>query len=264
MTSDVVKVILRDTESRLAELSKPDPGARLKITDPRDLVGRAEYLRSRGVTPIIAEIKPRILNKTLTPQEVVSFAKNYEDMGACSISVLTQPTYFLGSLENARIARRAVGVPILRKDFILDERQLDEVESDLVLLIAAFSHPLNGLVEAAISRNMEPLVEVHNEAELEEALKTDARIVGINNRNLATLEVDLGTFERLGPVAKAAGLFVVAESGMNSRGDVLRMVEAGADALLVGTSLMEEPKLLLALNGTVAHGDGALKRAELS
>ena len=170
-------------------------------------------------------------------------------MGACGISVLTQPTYFLGSPENVRIARKTTGVPILRKEFILDERQLDEVASDLVLLIAAISRPLDDLVDAAISRNMEPLVEVHTEAELLAALKTDARIVGINNRNLATLEISLETFERLGPVAKASGLFVVAESGINSREDVLRMEAAGADALLVGTSLMKEPGLLLTLNG---------------
>jgi len=249
VTSEVVREILKETEARLAELSRSGPENRVMIQDPRDLAARAANLRSRGISPVIAEIKPRILNRALSPAEVASIAKNYEDMGACGISVLTQPAYFLGSPENARIARKAASLPVLRKDFILDERQLDEVASDLVLLIAAFSDPLDDLVEAARSRNMEPLVEVHTEAELEAALKTDARIVGINNRNLATLEVSLETFERLGPVARAAGLFVVAESGINSREDVLRMEEAGADALLVGTSLMKEPELLLALNG---------------
>lgn len=251
MTSEVVREILRETEARLADLPKADQKSRVQVADPRDLAAQAGTLRSRGITPIIAEIKPRILNRALTLQEVASISRNYEDDWACAISVLTQPTYFLGSPENARTARRAAGLPILRKDFILDERQLDEVESDLVLLIAAFSKPLDGLVEAALSRNMEPLVEVHTEEELLAALKTDARMVGINNRNLATLEVDLETFERLGPQAKDSGLFVVAESGINSREDVLRMEEAGADALLVGTSLMKEPELLSALNGMV-------------
>jgi indole-3-glycerol phosphate synthase len=249
LTSEVVREILRETEARLAELPKADPKNRMNITDPRDLAARAASLRSRGISPIIAEIKPRILGRAMSAQEVAATAKNYEDMGACGISVLTQPTYFLGSPENVRIARKTTGVPILRKEFVLDERQLDEVAADLVLLIAAISRPLDDLVEAAISRNMEPLVEVHTEAELLAALKTDARIVGINNRNLATLEISLETFERLGPVAKASGLFVVAESGINSREDVLRMEAAGADALLVGTSLMKEPGLLLALNG---------------
>lgn len=249
MTSEVVREILMATEARLAELQKACPENRILVRDPRDLAARAASLRSRGISPIIAEIKPRILNRFLSPDEVESIARGYEEMGACGVSVLTQPTYFLGTPENARIAREAVGLPILRKEFILDERQLDEVASDLVLLIAAFSRPLGELVEAARSRKMEPLVEVHTEAELEAALKTDARIVGINNRNLSTLEVSLETFERLGPLAKAAGLFVVAESGIYSRKDVQRMEEAGADALLVGTSLMKEPKLLSALNG---------------
>ncbi len=256
MTSNVVREILRDTKARLEEIPKSGPENRVKVADPRDLAARAASLRSRGISPIIAEIKPRILNRFLSPQEVASIARGYEDMGACGISALTQPTYFLGTPENARIARKASTIPILRKEFILDERQLDEVASDLVLLIAAFSRPLDDLVEAARSRNMEPLVEVHTEAELEAVLKTDARILGINNRNLSTLEVDLETFERLGPVAKAAGLFVVAESGINSREDVLRMEEAGADALLVGTSLMKEPELLIALNGMNALNKG--------
>jgi indole-3-glycerol phosphate synthase len=249
VTSNVVREILRDTKARLAELPKSGPENRVKVADPRNLAARAAFLRSRRISPIIAEIKPRILNRFLSPHEVASIARGYEDMGACGISVLTQPTYFLGSPENARIAREASTIPILRKEFILDERQLDEVASDLVLLIASFSKPLGDLVEAARSRNMEPLVEVHTEAELEMALKTDARIVGVNNRNLSTLEVDLDTFERLGPVAKDSGLFVVAESGIYSREDVLRMEEAGADALLVGTSLMKEPELLSALDG---------------
>jgi indole-3-glycerol phosphate synthase len=95
---------------------------------------------------------------------------------------------------------------------------------------------------------MEPLVEVHTKEELSEVLKTDAHIIGINNRNLNTLEVDLGTFERLAPMAKEAGIFLVAESGVHSREDALRMMQAGADALLVGTALMERPEWLKELN----------------
>jgi len=249
VTSAVVREILRETEARLAELPRLSPEDRVLVGDKRDLATRAAFFRSRGISPIIAEIKPRILGRTMSPDEVASIARGYEEMGACGISVLTQPTYFLGSIENARIARKASSLPVLRKEFILDERQLDEVASDLVLLITAFSRPLDDLVEAARSRKMEPLVEVHTEEELEMALGTNARIVGINNRNLSTLEVDLETFERLGPLAKDSGLFVVAESGIYSREDVLRMEEAGADALLVGTSLMREQKLLLTLNG---------------
>lgn len=248
MTSEVVRQILAETEARRSEM--PSLASPIRVADPRDLPGRARALRSRGISPIIAEIKPRILKRPLLSEEVATIAQRYEADAGCGISVLTQPTYFLGSLENARVARRASALPILRKDFILDERQLDEVATDLVLLIAAFSSPLEGLVEAALARDLEPLVEVHTEAELDLALKTEARIVGINNRDLSTLKVSLATFEGLGPLAKSSGLFVVAESGVETRRDVLRMEEAGADAILVGTSLMEEPGLLSVLNGT--------------
>lgn len=250
MTSDVVKEILRQTAERLS--ARPRTADRMKVNDARNLPALAADLRSRGISPIIAEIKPRILGRSLLPEEVATMARRYEADGACAISVLTQPTYFLGSPENARVARESSSLPILRKDFILEERQLDEVACDLVLLIAAFSKDLDGLVEAAESRGMEPLVEVHTEGELIAALKTGARMVGINNRNLSTLEISLDTFERLGPVAKGSGLFVVAESGIETREDVLRMEEAGADALLVGTSLMQEPSLLPLLNGAAS------------
>jgi indole-3-glycerol phosphate synthase len=116
------------------------------------------------------------------------------------------------------------------------------------LLIAALGIDLNRFVNAARAYAMEPLVEVHNEKELEAALKTDARIIGVNNRNLNTLEVDLGTFERLAPRAKEAGVFLVAESGVHSREDAMRMMRAGADALLVGTELMARPERLGELN----------------
>ena len=109
-----------------------------------------------------------------------------------------------------------------------------EVQADLVLLIAALEIDLNKFVDTARAHGMEPLVEVHSEEELETALKTEARIIGINNRNLNTLEVDLGTFERLAPQAKKAGVFLVAESGVHSREDALRMMRAGADALAGG------------------------------
>ena len=164
-----------------------------------------------------------------------------------AISVLTEPTHFFGALENAKIARRA-GLPILRKDFIFEERQLFEVQADLVLLIAALGIDLDRFIEAARAAGMEPLVEVHTEKEMQAALRTDARIIGINNRNLSTLEIDLGTFERLAPLAKQAGVFLIAESGVHSRADAERMTLAGADALLVGTELMDEPERLGRLN----------------
>jgi indole-3-glycerol phosphate synthase len=210
-------------------------------------MGSASALKSRGIIPVIAEIKPKALGRALTTEEAASYSRAYAENDACAISVLTEPMHFLGSLENARIARRA-GLPVLRKDFIFDERQLSEVQADLVLLIAALGIDLKRFVDGARVRGMEPLVEVHDESEMKLALESGTKIIGINNRNLNTLEVDLGTFERLAPLAKGAGVFLIAESGVHSREDALRMMRAGADALLVGTELMERPERLGELN----------------
>lgn len=238
----LIDEILENTRARWPKPSAWNPG------EGRDLIGSARSLKAKGIIPIIAEIKPRILGRPLSLEEVASYARIYEENSACAISVLTQPTYFLGSLENLRIARDESRLPVLRKDFIFDLRQLSEAQADLILLIAALEIDLNKFIEKARSLGMEPLVEVHTQEEMAKALKTDAKIIGINNRNLKTLEVDLGAFERLAPTAKDAGVFLVAESGVHTREDAQRMINAGADVLLVGTMLMEMPEMLGELN----------------
>ena len=205
-------------------------------------------LQARGITPIIAEIKPKALGRPLLAEEVAEYARTYQSCGACAISVLTEPLHFRGSLDNLLLAREATELPVIRKDFINDVRQIREAPADLVLLIAALGLDLKSFVEETRSWGAEPLVEVHDRRELEMALKTDADVIGINNRDLGTLEVDLGTFERLAPLARDAGVFLVAESGISSRADALRMAKAGADALLVGSALMHNPKMLAELN----------------
>ena len=183
----------------------------------------------------------------MSPEEVAGYSRLYAENGACAISVLTEPTHFMGSLDNVGTARET-GLPVLRKDFIFDERQLHEVQADLVLLIASLNIDLECYIDRARSLGMEPLVEVHTRDELESVLKTDAKIIGINNRNLNTLQVDLGSFERLAPMASDAGVFLVAVSGVYSKEDAKRMMDAGADALLVGTMLMERPERLREIN----------------
>jgi indole-3-glycerol phosphate synthase len=127
---------------------------------------------------------------------------------------------------------------VLRKDFILSEDQLDTVEADLILLIARFVDDLEGLLAAAQERGFQVLVETHTEAEVEEAVAAGADIIGINNRDLAKLEVDLATFERVAEsVPESATL--IAESGIERSDDVARMRAAGADALLVGSAIMD-------------------------
>jgi indole-3-glycerol phosphate synthase len=223
-------------------------GSPVSLHGRRDLKAMARSLQALGLTPIIAEIKPKALGRSLLPEEVGEYARAYQTCGACGISVLTEPLHFRGSLDNLRIARVTSELPVLRKDFIFDLRQIREAPADLVLLIAALGLDLESFVEEIRSWGAEPLVEVHDRREMEMALKTDASFIGINNRDLGTLEVDISTFERLAPLARDAGVFLVAESGISSSADALRMVQAGADALLVGSALMQNPQRLAELN----------------
>jgi indole-3-glycerol phosphate synthase len=201
-----------------------------------DAVGATE---ADGRVPVVAEVKPTSPTTDGTrTDDPVSLAREMVDGGATALSVLTEPDHFGGSTENLRRIREAVDVPVLRKDFIVREEQLDAVEADLVLLIARFvGEDLSSLVDAARDRGFQPLVEVHDRRELERALDAGADIVGVNNRDLAKLEVDLETFEDVAPHVPD-DVTLLAESGVSSVEDVRRMRTAGADALLVGTAIM--------------------------
>jgi indole-3-glycerol phosphate synthase len=190
--------------------------------------------------PTIAEVKP---TSPTTPGErdadPVALAEAMVAGGAAALSVLTEPEHFGGSPAALRAIREAVDVPILRKDFLLEETHLDVVAADLVLLIARFlEDDLEEMIEAARERGLQPLVEVHTRAELDRAINAGANIIGVNNRDLARLEVDLGTFER---VARSAPeeVTLIAESGITSEADVRRMRAAGADGLLIGSAIMD-------------------------
>jgi indole-3-glycerol phosphate synthase len=163
--------------------------------------------------------------------------------GAAALSVLTEPERFGGSPESLRRVREAVDVPVLRKDFLVREDQLDAVESDAVLLIARFlGEDLPAMLSAARERGFEALVEVHTPRELRAALDAGATLVGVNNRDLGRLEVDLGTFERVAgtlPAERRDGLTLVAESGIGTAEDARRMRAAGADGLLIGSAIMD-------------------------
>lgn len=239
----LIEGILSATELRLA-------GAKQSFDrlESRDLVGSAMSARQKGLIPVIAEIKPRAISRPLRAGEAGEISRFYESMGACGISVLTEPTYFLGSISSLEEARIATSLPVLRKDFIINKKQIREAKADLVLLIASIAD-IEDLIEDVRAAGMEPLVEVHDEGELDRAADAGAMIVGINNRDLRTLEVDLERFEALGPVARDLGLFTVAESGVSSREDALRMMRAGADAILIGTSIMKNPALLGEITG---------------
>ncbi|MFC6717125.1 indole-3-glycerol phosphate synthase [Natrialbaceae archaeon GCM10025810] len=212
-----------------------------------------------GRVPVIAEVKPTSPTADGTrADDPVELARAMVDGGAAAISVLTEPEHFGGSPEALERVREAVDVPVLRKDFVLREEQMDVVDADLLLLIARFVEDLEGLVTAARDRGFQPLVEVHDSEELDAALEAGADIVGVNNRDLARLEVDLGTFEDVAPEAPE-DVTLIAESGISTSEDVRRMRAAGADALLVGSAIMDHGR-----ESDVSENTRRLTRAEVT
>ncbi|WP_277553500.1 indole-3-glycerol phosphate synthase [Halobaculum limi] len=202
-----------------------------------DAFARAE---AEGRVPVIAEVKPTSpTTQGERSDDPVELAEAMVDGGAAALSVLTEPDHFDGSVENLERIREAVDVPVLRKDFVVREDQLDAVEADLVLLIARFvGDDLAALVDAARDRGFQPLVEVHTADELAAALDAGADIVGVNNRDLAKLEVDLSTFETVAPEVPE-DVTLIAESGISTPADARRMRAAGADGLLIGSAIMD-------------------------
>jgi indole-3-glycerol phosphate synthase len=175
----------------------------------------------------------------------VRIAKEYEAAGASCLSVLTDEKFFQGSLDYLRQIRAAVKLPLLRKDFIIDERQiLEAIEwgADAILLIVAIltAAQLEKLHTLAIEAGLSVLVEVHDEEELNCALKISPALLGVNNRNLKNFKVDLATTEKLAPQILKSGSLLVAESGIHARADVERLQKCGAGAILVGESLVKQ------------------------
>jgi indole-3-glycerol phosphate synthase len=196
---------------------------------------------------VVAEVKRRspsagVIREDLDPRERAAL---YARHGASAISVLTDPTHFGGSVDDLRAAAERVRVPLLRKDFILDELQVMEARAAgaaAVLLIVRALSPdrLSALLACARAVGLEALVEVHTAAELDRALAADARIIGVNSRDLDTFRIDVaGAWELLARVP--ADRVAVAESGMQGSDDVERAALAGADAVLVGTALSAAP-----------------------
>ena len=215
-----------------------DVDAQLAV-DAQSLPDAIVGAEADGRVPVIAEVKPTSPTTDGTrDDDPVELAQAMVDGGATAISVLTEPSHFGGSPAALTRVREAVDVPVLRKDFVVREDQLDVVEADLLLLIVRFVDDLKALITATRERGFQPLVEVHDRAELETALEAGADIIGVNNRDLGRLEVDLETFESVAPHVPD-DVTVIAESGISSPADVRRMREAGADALLVGSAIMD-------------------------
>jgi indole-3-glycerol phosphate synthase len=217
----------------------------------RDFFGALARPR-KGDIGLIAEVKKASpsLGVICPDFDPVHIAREYEAAGASCLSVLTDEKFFQGSLEYLKAIRAAVGLPLLRKDFIIDERQILEAiqwGADAILLIVAIlsDEQLAHFHALADAAGLTALVEVHDEEELARALKCGARLVGVNNRNLKTFTVDLGTTVRLAKLLFGADAgpantrLLVAESGIHSRSDVERLMGCGAEAILVGESLVK-------------------------
>jgi indole-3-glycerol phosphate synthase len=193
---------------------------------------------------IIAEIKRASPSRGLIREDFdpVAIGRDYASHGASAISVLTEDRFFQGSLRHLEQIRDAVDIPLLRKDFMMDGYQLIEAKSygaDAVLLIAAMLDPhcLCELREQATALSLDSLVEVHTEEELDAAVKAGAQLLGINNRDLKTFEVSLGTTEKLAPLVPA-GTPAICESGIDSLEQIRRVEKLGIHVFLIGESLM--------------------------
>lgn len=244
MSGDRLTPILERRREDVAadRLARPLAAIEAALRDAPPTRGFKAALAQPGLQ-VIAEIKRRSPSQgTLKGDaEPALVAASYERGGAAALSVLTEPHAFDGRLEDLVAARGAVALPAIRKDFVIDPYQLAEgrlAGADAALLIvAALGRATAEFLDAARHYGLDVLVEVHNEAELEIAIDAGADLIGVNNRDLTTLAIDLATSERLRKLIPADRM-AVAESGLDAAADYLRMARAGYDAVLVGTSLM--------------------------
>ena len=254
--ADVLSRILDDKRAHVAAAKARLPTQsllrRLPGEPPRDFLGALETAIARDGLALIAEIKRASPSRGLIRADFdpARLALAYAEGGATCLSVLTDAPYFQGDDAFLGAARAAVTLPILRKDFMIDVYQIVEsrfLGADCVLIIlAAVDDTLAlELIQTARELGMAVLVEVHDAAELERAIYLPARLIGINNRDLKTLTVDLGTTEALAPFLPS-GRRLVAESGLDTHADLQRLMRAGARAFLVGESLMRVDDVALA------------------
>ena len=236
--------IIKFKKEELARRKQTMPLSELKaLSSKKDF---ALALRGEGIQ-LIAEVKKASPSRgVICPAfDPLRLAQTYADNGAAAISVLTEERYFQGSLEHLAAIKGMLNqreIPVLRKDFIFDPYHVYEscaYGADALLLIVAIlsSEQLQELLSLSHSLGLQCLVEVHDEAELESAIQSGAKIIGINNRNLGTFSVDLATTERLRPLVPADRI-VVSESGIKDRADVQMLREWGVDAVLVGETLV--------------------------
>ena len=220
----------------------------------------AHSFLSRAEMNVIAEVKRSSPSKgNLAPiTDPAALAEKYQEAGAAAVSVLTEQRRFGGSLADLDAVRSRIEIPVLRKDFMVDEYQFLEARAhgaDIVLLIVAAlsKSQLKDFYDLATELGMASLIEVHTQSELESAMDISPRIVGVNSRNLKTLEVSASVFEELIP-AIPSSVIRVAESGISTHVDVAQAQKAGATAILVGESLVKSGDPISAMRELLGHG----------
>ncbi len=247
---DLLEAILAATRRRVAVQRARESRAALEIRaatrTPRRALFRAA-VTAEGRANVIAECKRRSPSRGVlrVAYDPVAIASAYEKAGAAAVSILTEPTFFDGALEHLRVVGDAVELPVLRKDFILEEYQLLEARANgadaVLLIVAALSDEgLQTLQRDARALGLAAMVEVHDLLEVERALDAGAEIIGVNNRNLRTLEVDTQASERIA-ARLPSGVVAVSESGLHTAGDLARLRTLGYHAFLIGERFMTAP-----------------------
>lgn len=266
--ADRLEEIIARTRLDVAERKKKAPLEKLKDNFKRFAPIRsfAQSLRQPGGLAVIAEFKQASPSAGVIRQEadVPRRLQGYKQGGAAALSILTEPHYFQGSPELLALARAQVDLPLLRKDFIVDHYQIDEsraLGADAVLLIVSIlgRSLLNELLVHAQEIELNTLVEVHDERDLEQAMAVEAPVIGVNNRNLRTLQVDLKTAQRLVPQIPPAQTIVV-ESGIREPGQLAALRQLGAHAVLIGEALMRDSNPEAIVKLFVEAGRGPLRK----
>lgn len=254
---DILSGVAEDLERRMSEVSLDDLKA-AAARQPESLDPMPAF-RADGVS-VIAEVKRSSPSKGALAAigDPAALAADYAAGGAAAISVLTEERRFGGTLDDLRAVRARVDVPVLRKDFITTSYQLWEARAagaDMALLIVAAleQNALESLIERSRSIGLTPLVEVHDEAETERAVAAGADLIGVNARNLKTLEVDRETFARVAPLIPD-GIVRVAESGVRGPLDVIEYAKHGAHVVLVGETLVRDADPRASVADLVAAG----------